>query len=809
MKIATPKEWGKFSKFAGTVLSAFFVFAILNTFLFSGPVNAQNNSSPRWADSQTIIWGNERYLQTSDDKQKFRSQSGVTCPNEIVISANNPASGALYVYRDGQPCTAIGPPQTISVINTEVLSTDNKPQESTCESNAGPVGWLLCAVLRPIYSAMRWLMENVVFNLLELDLGKYGDSLEKVWNGFRVLANVAIIIVFMFIIYAQATGSILETYNIKKMLPRLLIGSILIQLSFVIVTLTVNIVNTLGAGVGQLVMAPLDGMAQFEISGLFSNNGNKLFTETGISGNEAFDIMLTNVLAIPGVIAIGYALYYFFLALFLAGITGLIILFVVLILRNLIIISLMVVAPVAFVLWILPNTEQYFKTWWSIFFKALLMYPIIVVLISAGQLMGRLAIAGENTNFVDTSIGFIATFAPFFLMTATFKWAGAGVAALGNVLRGAGDKVKGDHRDPNSLRSKVRSHRSREIGRAMRGEKRFMGIPNSRYLPVRTLMNRVPGINNRAGLINDLSEGQKWASEIIGTGHDDVVRAIAMTGGGRYKGTKIGTADGGTANSGYLKMGKHFLYNPDGSIMTRNGAAMLGSYNRTEGRWEEAGLATKSDFYNDELMAQVKSHGISRGKLQAALNYAMSKSLTEEDQTRVWEGLRSSKWEPEVKNEIAEGVWYNNKDTQLQHKFYDRGDYFKAQRPAHDASVPTPMNLPPQKLVKSFKSMTEFVDRSVDSYALGRQSGSFWRYATSGMIESHDLEGIDLNSDFGLQVRGLYEKAVQATERTMAGTERDPDTNQPLGYTQSAQEAVREMRSFIDAYRSMFGGNGG
>lgn len=792
------------------IIALFFVFTVVNIILPS-VVSAQNNASPRWADAQTILWGNEKYKKTTDDPKKFRSESGVTCPNEIVVSADNPASGALYTYRDGQPCTAVGPPQTISITNTEALAqpsdSDAKQTDETCESNAGPIGWLLCAVLRPVYGAMKWLIENTVYNLLELDLTKYGDSLKNVWNGFRVLANVALILVFMAIIYAQATGSMLDTYSVKKMLPRLLIGSILIQLSFIVVVLTVNIVNTLGAGVGQLMMAPLDGMTQFEIAGLFSNNGNKLFTETGINGNEAFDIMLTNVLAIPGAIVAGYALYYFFLALFMGAVIGLIILFVVLVLRNLIIISLMVTAPIAFVLWILPNTEQFFKAWWSIFFKSLLMYPIIVILISAGSLMGRLAVAGENTNFIDTTIGFIATFAPFFLMTATFKWAGMGVAALGSAISNMGNRVKGDLRDPNSLRSKIRGHRSREFGRALRGEKRVMGIPNVPYLPVRTMMNRLPGVNNRTGLINDLSEGQKWASDIIGTGHDDVVRAMAMTGGGRYRGTKVGTSDGGKMNSGYLKMGKHFMYNPDGSIMTRNGSAVLGSYNRSAGRWEESGLATKSDFYSDELMAQVHNNGISRGKLQAALNYAMSKSVTEEDQTRVWEGLRSSKWEPEVKNEVAEGIWYNNKDNQLQHKFYDRGDYFKSQRGAHDASVPVPMNMSPEKLVKSFKGMTEFVDRSVDSYALGRQGGSFWRYATNGMVESHNSEGIDLNSDFGLQVRGMYEKAVQATERT-AGAERDPDTGQPIGYTQSAQEAVREMRSFIDTYRSLFGGNG-
>jgi hypothetical protein len=65
-----------------------------------------------------------------------------------------------------------------------------------------------------------------------------------------------------------------------------------------------------------------------------------------------------------------------------------------LVIRQGIIIFLVIVSPIAFALYCLPNTEQYFQKWWDLLFKTLLVYPIIMVIFSISQVMA--AIFGQT-----------------------------------------------------------------------------------------------------------------------------------------------------------------------------------------------------------------------------------------------------------------------------------------------------------------------------------------------------------------------------------------------------------------------------
>lgn len=60
-----------------------------------------------------------------------------------------------------------------------------------------------------------------------------------------------------------------------------------------------------------------------------------------------------------------------------------------LVLRQIIIVGMVIISPLAFVAYLVPNLEQYFKKWWSSYIKLLMMYPLIVGLFGVGKIAGQ------------------------------------------------------------------------------------------------------------------------------------------------------------------------------------------------------------------------------------------------------------------------------------------------------------------------------------------------------------------------------------------------------------------------------------
>ena len=69
------------------------------------------------------------------------------------------------------------------------------------------------------------------------------------------------------------------------------------------------------------------------------------------------------------------------------AVLGLLTAFITLILRKAIILALVLVSPVAFALYCLPNTEKYFKKWWDFLVQTLIVYPIVVVIFAVSDIL--------------------------------------------------------------------------------------------------------------------------------------------------------------------------------------------------------------------------------------------------------------------------------------------------------------------------------------------------------------------------------------------------------------------------------------
>lgn len=218
-----------------------------------------------------------------------------------------------------------------------------------------------------------------------------------------------------------------DAYTIKKVLPRLVIAIILIQISWFLFTGFINAVNEIAWGVEGLMYSPFGGRDALELTKSLEAAG----------GNGSFLALMSG-----GIIFIGLGAP-FAMGLIIAILMALITAFFTLMVRQIVLLVLVLTAPLALVAWILPNTEKFWKFWWSTFTKALFMYPLVLMLVASGRITASLMPAAGGTGIVGVVMVIVAFFAPFFLLPKTFAFAGGAIAGVSGAIASRGAKLRG------------------------------------------------------------------------------------------------------------------------------------------------------------------------------------------------------------------------------------------------------------------------------------------------------------------------------------------------------------------------------
>ncbi len=299
------------------------------------------------------------------------------------------------------------------------LDDDSGVAEPTCESSNPALGWFLCPVanfmLETLESVLR---DGVVASILSFDALEDGtsqrQSLENVWIGFRTLANAGFVIAFFVFVYSAVSGGVLSAYDVKKLAPKLMVGAIAVQLSLFICIQLVRIFNALGDGIATLMLSPIPGGGGVD----------------GVFPNEAFLNTSAFTSALGGLVSTLVLLFIIVGVIF--SIVGILIMIVVFLLRNMALIVLTVISPLAFVCWILPNTESLFKKWWGFYIQLLALFPIAIAFLSSGRLISYVWSNGSD-NWANVWIGMIALFLPYVIAPKMFQFAGS---AIGGIVNG-------------------------------------------------------------------------------------------------------------------------------------------------------------------------------------------------------------------------------------------------------------------------------------------------------------------------------------------------------------------------------------
>ena len=278
--------------------------------------------------------------QTTPDNASGNQGTNTTDPNAANPTPNTTNPGTTNVT-DGST-------------NTDATSTENQ-EPVTCTSQIGAVGWIICpttGLLAKGIDALYGVIESLL-SVKPLEMGRT-SPVYQVWAYMRNLANICFIIFLLVIIYSQITGLGISNYGIKKSLPRLIITAIIVNFSFLFCAIAVDISNIIGNGLKDFLASIADNAISTGTIDPSKNTGfYSLFTTIAAGG-----IGTTILLAFPGG-PLGLLLA--LIPVIVGGIISVIIGLLVLGLRQALVVFLVAVSPVAFVLYILPNTEKHFQ----------------------------------------------------------------------------------------------------------------------------------------------------------------------------------------------------------------------------------------------------------------------------------------------------------------------------------------------------------------------------------------------------------------------------------------------------------------
>lgn len=289
--------------------------------------------------------------------------------------------------------------------NASQIEITEKCQARTIPTDCnleGAEGWFMC----PLIGALGTVSDssyNFIKNFLKLDveLFKTNTPTYQVWKQVRNIANVGLVILFLMIILSQLTGYGISNYSLKKMLPRIIMATILINFSFIISQFLVDISNILGSS----------------IVGFFNGLTDTIFIRNSFSGNErlalggsTITIILLGIMTVRSVSQMK-ALYSIVIPMIVSFLMIIITTGLLLVVRKTIAIVLVVVAPIAFLSLIFPNLESGYKFWKKGMSGVLVLFPIVGLLFGGAGFVSTLIINSQST-FLTQILGVVTAAIP-------------------------------------------------------------------------------------------------------------------------------------------------------------------------------------------------------------------------------------------------------------------------------------------------------------------------------------------------------------------------------------------------------------
>lgn len=432
-----------FQKFA--MVFMLFLSAVFANFLITTPTSATQQFVDTTPNILELLNSSNSTLETTP------SEPDDNTPNESDNTNIHPGTGS--------------PPGVLETIiqdsvldgRTPVNQEDVTPTENPCRDAAKGLSWIICSAVEvtcglvdSVYGAISDMLviqplsftqapvestQNSTDNdnpgvarptvdgpVTDTDTDSNADSSEtapksiiyQIWSRIRDLTNIVFVIFVLIVIYSQVTGLGISNYGIKRVLPRIIISVLLVNLSYIICALALDISNVVGSS----------------ITTTFDNFQNTitLTEQQQVWQNydwEDFAGWLTGGVALAGlsvVIAGGVKTLLWIVGIALIGaVISVIIGLITISLRQGVVSILVMISPLAFVAYLLPNTEKWFEKWKNLFFQMLFFYPMFSFLFAASKFAGWSIIVASGSNALGVFIGVALKILPLVLGISLLK----------------------------------------------------------------------------------------------------------------------------------------------------------------------------------------------------------------------------------------------------------------------------------------------------------------------------------------------------------------------------------------------------
>ena len=327
--------------------------------------------------------------------------------------------------------------------NAEDTESGSDKLQEACFRNAGSMGWIICPTIfglrsfgESIYKSVEPILQ--VNDSIVSQLGKQDSSIFKAWNTFRNFANVVFAMFFLIVIFSQLTGYGIDNYGIKKALPKLIVAVILVNLSFIICAIAVDISNIVGSSIKSLFEKLGNGQLGGNAVGANGHIIEKIFNFLLLAGGTVGAGAAAFALS-------GWAILIPILLFLLTTAISILFAFIVLGLRQALVIVLIVSAPLAIVLSAFPNAKSIYGKWFSLFKGILMVYPIIGALVGAGYFTATVIYGNnggdESSGFLMATISGLLSVIPYFMIPSLTRKSLDAVGSLGTKINGFGNKL--------------------------------------------------------------------------------------------------------------------------------------------------------------------------------------------------------------------------------------------------------------------------------------------------------------------------------------------------------------------------------
>jgi hypothetical protein len=366
------------------------------------------------------------------------------------------ATKASYVTYERGAAGGLSNKSSVTEVNFDP-STLNQAQASTADGSSSckldGIGWIICPVTTVISQGMDLIFTLVSGYLKVRPLDTLTTStMFRTWEIMRNFANIVFVIAFIIVIYSQLTSVGLSNYGIKNILPRLIIASILVNVSYWICAVAIDISNILGYSFQDLFIS-----LRNNILGGNANSWQLISWESIsafiLSGGAIAGAAIVGVTAMTATVAGAFtvgAVALVLLPIILGAFITVMVVLLILAARQAIITIFVIISPLAFVAYLLPNTEKLFDKWRSVFMTMLIMFPAFSLIFGGAQLAGTLII--QNAKDINVVLfGMAVQIAPLAITPLLFKLSGSLLGRIAGIInnpsKGVIDRTKNWSKD--------------------------------------------------------------------------------------------------------------------------------------------------------------------------------------------------------------------------------------------------------------------------------------------------------------------------------------------------------------------------